>query len=238
MSINPPTEGLDEVRDIAPRKGGSRSHHCESKQCGTKSSGLSPSEGSSVSPRSPPNSLYPLWDKLGSKRSHSAPSQEPLAQNLGAWRALNPPHFVMESIQGHYLNFKSRPPLVQANPSLETLAQGPSAESISDAVGELLEKGAIEPAPPNPGFYSRLFTVPKKDGSRRPVINLKPLNTFISVPSFKMASVSTVARMIHEYDWAISIDLKDAFFHVPIHQRHMGSFGRENPISLSPAPSA
>ena len=148
-----------------------------------------------MSRRSPPRASTPLGMSRGTT------SQEPLAQNLGAWRALNPPHFVMESIQGHYLNFKSRPPLIQARPSLETLALGPSGAFLADAIDDLLKKGAIEPAPANPGFYSRLFTVPKKDGTVRPVINLKPLNKFISVPTFKMATVATVSRLIHEGDW-------------------------------------
>ena len=178
---------------------------------------------------SPEGSLSPSVSSLrastpsGMSRRFQRPqvsSQEPLAQNLDAWKSLNPPHFVMESIQGHYLNFRDRPPLVPATPSLETRAVGQTSASISDAVAGLLSKGAIEPAPQDPGFYSRLFTVPKKDGTLRPVINLKPLNRFITVPSFRMASVSTVSRMIHEGDWAISIDLKDAFFHVPIHRRH------------------
>ena len=88
------------------------------------------------------------------------------------------------------------------------------------AVRDLLAKGAVETAPSDPGFYSRMFEVPKKDGLMRPVINLKPLNKFVSVPKFRMASVATVGRMIQEGDWAASLDLKDAFFHIPIHRRH------------------
>jgi hypothetical protein len=145
------------------------------KQCVHISSGLSPLRGELSVPKVPPKRLYPSGMSWGSNDSHLAPSQEPLTQNLGAWKALTPTHFIMESIQGHNLNFNSRPPLVQASPSLETLARGPSAASISDAVDELLVKGSIEPAPHYPGFYLRLFTVPKKDGSVRSVINLKPV---------------------------------------------------------------
>jgi hypothetical protein len=61
---------------------------------------------------------------------------------------------------------------------------------------------------------------------------MKPLNRFISVQSFKMASVSTVARIIHANNWAISMDLKDAFFHLPIHQTQTIA-----PFDLEMAPS-
>ena len=155
-----------------------------------------------------------------SKSQRPVSQKKSLDQNMNAWKALDPPSFVLEAIKGHFLSFHSRPPLVAASPSLETRVASSQTESLSEAVRELIKKGAIEPAPDNPGFYSRLFTVPKKDGSLRPVINLKPLNMFISVPKFRMASVSTVARMIHDGDWATSLDLKDAFFHVPIHNRH------------------
>ena len=166
---------------------------------------------------------------------------------MQAWQALDPPSFVLEAIQGHLISFKARPPLIPANPSLETLVAGPSSESLHSSVQTLLLKGAVEPAPSDPGFYSRIFKVPKKDGSMRPVINLKPLNRFISVPKFRMASVATVGRMIQEDDWATSIDLKDAFFHIPIHRRHrrfLRFIWRGNPyqfvscpFGLSTAPS-
>jgi hypothetical protein len=38
----------------------------------------------------------------------------------------------------------------------------------------------------DPGFYSRLFLVPKKMGGMRPVIDLSILNTYLVVPHFKM----------------------------------------------------
>jgi hypothetical protein len=48
---------------------------------------------------------------------------------------------------------------------------------------------AIEQVPTSslgPGFYSRLFLVPKKKVGMRPVIDLSILNTFLVVPHFKM----------------------------------------------------
>jgi len=50
----------------------------------------------------------------------------------------------------------------------------------------LLQKQAIEPVedPTTPGFYSRLFVVPKQNGKWRPVIDLKGLNHYVKVPKF------------------------------------------------------
>ena len=45
---------------------------------------------------------------------------------------------------------------------------------MDEEVRALLQKDAIEKAPKIPGFYSRVFLVPKKDGRMRPIISLKP----------------------------------------------------------------
>lgn len=58
------------------------------------------------------------------------------------------------------------------------------------------DPGRCRPGSPEPGergcvrttgqYLSHLFTVPKKDGTRRPVVNLKPLNAHIQRRHFKM----------------------------------------------------
>ena len=50
-------------------------------------------------------------------------------------------------------------------------------------------------------FYSRLFLVPEPGNKWRPVIDLSVLDKCLLVPT----------------SWLVSIDLKDAFFHAPIH---------------------
>lgn len=66
------------------------------------------------------------------------------------------------------------------------------------------------------GIYSPLFLVQKKSGSWRPVIDLTYLNKFIEHGKFKMETQSTIQRAIQPADWMISMDLKDAYFHVPV----------------------
>ena len=84
-------------------------------------------------------------------------------------------------------------------------------------------KGAVRIVPPNQarsGFYSTYFTVPKKDGGIRPILNLKPFNRYVRKQPFKMETLQTVISLIVPGLWLASVDLKDAYFHVPINQEH------------------
>lgn len=67
------------------------------------------------------------------------------------------------------------------------------------------------------GFYSAVFLVPKRDGKWRPVINLRELNRFIRTAHFKMEDIQSVRDLLLESDWLTRIDLKDAYFSVPVH---------------------
>ena len=94
---------------------------------------------------------------------------------------------------------------------------------ILTEVESLLEKGAIEPVPIsqiNSGFYSTFFLVPKKTGDLRPIINLRPLNRYMSKQHFRMDTLTKVLNLVKPKDWAISLDLTDAYLHIPIHKSH------------------
>ena len=67
------------------------------------------------------------------------------------------------------------------------------------------------------GFNSPVFLVQKKTGKLRPVIDLSSLNQFINKQPFKMETVKSVRQSIMVNDWAVPIDLTDAYLHVPIH---------------------
>ena len=90
---------------------------------------------------------------------------------------------------------------------------------LLQAVSDMLGKGAIVPVQlyNSPGFYSRLFLVPKKTGDWRPVVDLSALNRFVRCPTFQMDTPELVRASLQQGMWTTSIDLKDAYFHVPIH---------------------
>ena len=103
----------------------------------------------------------------------------------------------------------SRPP---ANPEVATVLR---AEVLS-----LLSKQAIEiVTSDSPGFFGRLFCVPKSSGGWRPVLDLSPLNAFLQRIPFKMETAASIREGIRQNDWATSIDLRDAYFHLCIHPR-------------------
>jgi hypothetical protein len=87
-------------------------------------------------------------------------------------------------------------------------------------VADLIEKGAIEEVPLHPpplSFISNIFLVQKKNGKMRPVINLNKLNAaHLETPHYRMESPQDMRHAIRHGDWAASIDLKDAYFHVLI----------------------
>lgn len=92
-------------------------------------------------------------------------------------------------------------------------------QCISEKIESLLEKHAIKIVPKTlegQGFYSTFFVVPKRDGYYRPILNLKPLNIFLQNQHFKMEYLRSIIQALHIGDWVASIDLKDAFLHVPI----------------------
>ena len=92
---------------------------------------------------------------------------------------------------------------------------------VDAEVTKFLQKEAVRKVTPCQGqFVSRLFTVPKKDGSCRPVVNLRPLNQWVVKQRFKMESILMLRDLIREGDWMVSIDLKDAFLSIPIHAPH------------------
>ena len=95
-------------------------------------------------------------------------------------------------------------------------------------------------------FYSRIFLVPKADNAWRPIIDLSVLNKYLRVHKLHMETPESIQLAIQPKDWVISIDLADAYLHVPIHPDHQKylNFAYQGqvwrfmslPFGLSPAP--
>ena len=82
----------------------------------------------------------------------------------------------------------------------------------------MMAKGVLEiVSDPDPGFYSRLFLVEKSSGGWRPVIDLLPLNEFVHQTPFRMETPNSVLLAVRKNGFLASIDLKNAYFQIPVH---------------------
>ena len=84
----------------------------------------------------------------------------------------------------------------------------------------MLEKGAIRGAIHcKDQFVSQLFLVSKKDGGQRPAINLKDLNIFTPCKHFKMERLHLLKEILERGHYLCNLDLKDAYFCVPLNKQ-------------------
>ena len=104
--------------------------------------------------------------------------------------------------------------------------------ALTAAVADPCAKGAVEPAPSGPGFYSRLFVTPKVTGGWRPVIDLSRLNRSVLVSGFHMETSALVLQSLRPGDWMVFLDLQDAYLQVPVHpsSRHYLRFCVESSV--------
>ena len=144
-----------------------------------------------------------------------------LALHWRQWQAIGAATWVVTVLRdGYRVPFKdSSPPLSRTPVSFPTYRAGsPRAQALQQEVEAMLAKGTLEIArDPGPGFYSRLFLVEKASGGWRPMIDLSHLNDFVQLTPFKMETVASVLLSVREGDFLASLDLKDAYFQIPIH---------------------
>ena len=120
---------------------------------------------------------------------------------------------------GYQIPFSTPPPPLSPDP-IPFVTYPPSSFKGKALLGEvrsLIDKGAVELAPPSPDFCSRLFVVWKTSGSWCPMINLSFLNGFVLQTLFKMEISLSVLRAVRRHDWMVSIDLKDAYLQVLVY---------------------
>ena len=127
--------------------------------------------------------------------------------------------WVVEALRvGYRIPFDRPPPLSERPLSLPAYSpHSIRGVALNQELQDLLRKGAVEPAPQSPGFYSRLFLVKKVSGSWRPIIDLSTLNDYVTSSRFHMETPRSVLNSIRPGDWMISLDLQDAYLQVPVH---------------------
>ncbi len=96
-----------------------------------------------------------------------------------------------------------------------------SADDVSvlqQELSSLLLKGAIEEV-----FsmdQNRSFLVPKRDGGLCPTLDLRRQNYFLNRGKFRMLTLKNILSQVQEGDWFVTVDMKDAYFHIQVVQRY------------------
>ena len=138
---------------------------------------------------------------------------------LSNWQLLTRDQFILEMVVGIQIPFTIFPHQSRVPPP--TFHNQSEKVAIDQEISEMLQKGAIQVVSPMNGeFLSSVFLVKKKDGGNRPVINLKELNSYVTYQHFKMEGLYLLKHLIQTGDWMIKIDLKDAYFPVPVSKQH------------------
>ena len=87
---------------------------------------------------------------------------------------------------------------------------------VQAQVQTLLDLGAIYEVQSQPCFLSRIFVVPKDPVGSRLILDVSKLNEYLKIPTFKMSNHSSLSKLLPAPAWMASLDLKDAYLHVPI----------------------
>ena len=141
-----------------------------------------------------------------------------LAHFAKKWEEITDNKWVLSIVRnGFRIPFIKIPPLS----SVPIRMSQSSSPFLREEIENLLNKRAVERVqnPETPGFYSRIFLVPKKNGKFRLILDLSLLNRYIEKQAFKIETVKSVRQAMRLNDWAVSIDLTDAYLHVPIHRQ-------------------
>ena len=136
--------------------------------------------------------------------------------NLGASRKI-----VQILKAGYTLPFQNRPLLSRHSTVISCYVNHHKNSYLSEALHQLISKNAVELVqnPNSLGVFNRFFLVPKPNNKWRPILDLSKLNLFLRVEKFKMETPETIRTSLQQGEWVTSIDLKDAYFHIPIQEQ-------------------
>ena len=143
-----------------------------------------------------------------------------LKDHVGSWESLTSDQVILDAIKHYHIEFEANTP-VQPYPPKQIHFSPSEREIITEEISKLLSKGVLEKTEHAEGdFLSTIFVRPKKDGSYRMILNLKPLNEFVSYYHFKMDTIHTALKLMRPGCFMASVDLKDAYYSVPVAKEH------------------
>lgn len=127
----------------------------------------------------------------------------------------------MQAIKGYKTEFIDNVGPRQTHLPREISFNALEFDIVDQEIVKLLRKGVvIESQHENGEFISHTFLRRKKDGNYRMILKLKCFNENVSKHHFKMESLQSAVRLMKPGCYTASVDLKEVYYSVPIHQSH------------------
>ena len=144
-----------------------------------------------------------------------------LAKFVDRWRLLTNDPFILDTIEHSHLDFVfSHEPVQHYEPRPIQFSEHEKG-IIDGEIATLLSKGVIVECLESEGQYiSNIFIREKKDGSFRMILNLSTLNLSVEYQKFKMETLESIIRLMRKDCFMASLDLKDAYYSVPVADEH------------------
>ena len=140
-----------------------------------------------------------------------------IAKFVDNWAKISRDNEILTWVQGVHIDFDQE--CSQTYPPKPLKFEGEEKEAIQAQIDKMKQKGIIEETRHEAGeFISNIFCRPKKDGSVRIILNLKTLNKQVEYHHFKMETLTHAIQLMTKGCYMASIDLKDAYYSVPIAQ--------------------
>ena len=142
------------------------------------------------------------------------------------WLEITDDKFALSVIKnGYFPQFKDEKPTLVKNPSpMEYKFPEVQQKALDKEVQNFIDNGVVEEVTDlsSPGFYSPLFVRPRSKDSPnkwRCIFNTSKLNKFIKAPKFRMESTDSIRQLLNLNEYAVKLDLSDAYLHVPLHKK-------------------
>ena len=137
---------------------------------------------------------------------------------LKSWKCITSDPAILHLVSGASLEFEEIP--CQINKPVTKLNMK-DHKAVDLEIETLSKKGVISVCEHEPNeFLSTIFLTPKKDGSFRLILNLKELNKSVTYHHFKMDTIQTCFNLMTPHCYMASLDLRDAYYSVPIHPQY------------------
>lgn len=137
------------------------------------------------------------------------------------WEKYTSDQYILGCVSGYEIEFDNGVPYqpfsAWPRPYKLTVCE---TEAVDKEINKLQSKGVIKPTFNEVQQYvSSIFTRPKKDGGYRMILDLSQFNDYVQKKHFKMETFANILTLISPGDYMASVDLKDAYYTVPISEK-------------------